>query len=313
MLAERLGVGRMTVRQALRELAAEGLLVTSRGRHGGTVVADEPRPFPATFADAAARYTAELRENYEFRMTFEPSVARLAAERIEPAEAAALRRLAAEPTTTVPMYRAVDSRFHLAVAQASRNRHAVGAVRRARASLFAWADALWVDQDWSRHEPTVERTQRDHEAIAAAIAAGDAAFAERRMHEHLVLAVEAFTGVIDDVDAAAQAATARTRRGRPDVPTVTSNGIELAYEEHGGGEETLVLVNGLADVKESWEAQVPAFAERYRVIAYDNRGLGGSSAPPGRTPSSRWRTTCTASSTRWASTASTCSARRWAG
>jgi pimeloyl-ACP methyl ester carboxylesterase len=65
------------------------------------------------------------------------------------------------------------------------------------------------------------------------------------------------------------------------VPTVTSNGIELAYEEHGGGEETLVLVNGLADVKESWEAQVPAFAERYRVIAYDNRGLGGSSAPPG--------------------------------
>ena len=65
------------------------------------------------------------------------------------------------------------------------------------------------------------------------------------------------------------------------MPTVTSNGIELAYEEHGGGEETLVLVNGLADVKESWEAQVPAFAERYRVIAYDNRGLGGSSAPPG--------------------------------
>ena len=73
--------------------------------------------------------------------------------------------------------------------------------------------ALWVDQDWSRHEPTVERTQRDHEAIAAAIAAGDAALAERRMHEHLVLAVEAFTGVIDDVDAAAQAATARTGEG----------------------------------------------------------------------------------------------------
>ena len=65
------------------------------------------------------------------------------------------------------------------------------------------------------------------------------------------------------------------------MPTVTANGIEIAYEEHGGGDETLVLVNGLADVKESWEAQVPAFAERYRVIAYDNRGLGGSSAPPG--------------------------------
>ena len=129
-------------------------------------------------------------------------------------EAAALRRLAAEPTTTVPMYRAVDSRFHVAVAQASRNRHAVGAVRRARASLFAWADALWVDQDWSRHEPTVLRSQRDHEEMAAAIAAGHAALAERRMYEHLVRAVDAFTGVIDDVDAAVQAATARGEGGQ---------------------------------------------------------------------------------------------------
>jgi pimeloyl-ACP methyl ester carboxylesterase len=65
------------------------------------------------------------------------------------------------------------------------------------------------------------------------------------------------------------------------VATVAANGIELAYEEHGAGEETLVLVNGLADAKESWEAQIPAFAERYRVIAYDNRGVGGSSITPG--------------------------------
>jgi DNA-binding GntR family transcriptional regulator len=111
------------------------------------------------------------------------------------------------------MYRAVDSRFHLALAQASRNRHAVSAVRRARASLFAWADALWVDQDWSRHEPTVERSQRDHEEIAAAVAVGDGALAERLMHDHLVRAVEAFTGVIDDVDAAAERASARTGEG----------------------------------------------------------------------------------------------------
>jgi pimeloyl-ACP methyl ester carboxylesterase len=65
------------------------------------------------------------------------------------------------------------------------------------------------------------------------------------------------------------------------VPTVQANGIELAYEMHGDGPETLVLVNGLADTKESWEAQVPAFAERYRVVAFDNRGVGGSSMPEG--------------------------------
>ena len=53
------------------------------------------------------------------------------------------------------------------------------------------------------------------------------------------------------------------RRG--DMPTIRANGLDLAYQIDGDGPETLVLVNGLADTKESWEAQVPAFAERYRV------------------------------------------------
>ena len=58
------------------------------------------------------------------------------------------------------------------------------------------------------------------------------------------------------------------------MPTITANGVELAYQIDGDGPETLVLVNGLADTKETWEAQLPAFAERYRVVTYDNRGVG---------------------------------------
>ena len=65
------------------------------------------------------------------------------------------------------------------------------------------------------------------------------------------------------------------------MPTVTANDVELAYEISGDGEEILVLVNGLADTKETWELQLPAFAERYRVVTYDNRGVGESSMPPG--------------------------------
>ncbi len=57
--------------------------------------------------------------------------------------------------------------------------------------------------------------------------------------------------------------------------------MELAYTISGDGPETLVLVNGLADTKETWELQLPAFAERYRVVAYDNRGVGESPTPPG--------------------------------
>ena len=65
------------------------------------------------------------------------------------------------------------------------------------------------------------------------------------------------------------------------MSSVTVGGVELAYRIDGDGPETLVLVNGLADTKESWEAQFPAFAERYRVVSYDNRGVGESSTPPG--------------------------------
>jgi 3-oxoadipate enol-lactonase len=65
------------------------------------------------------------------------------------------------------------------------------------------------------------------------------------------------------------------------MASVSAGEVELAYEWHGEGDETLVLVNGLADTKETWEAQLPAFSERYRVLAFDNRGVGGSDIPPG--------------------------------
>ncbi len=65
------------------------------------------------------------------------------------------------------------------------------------------------------------------------------------------------------------------------MPSARVNGLELAYQVAGDGAETLVLVNGLADTKETWELQLPAFAERYRVVTYDNRGCGESSTPPG--------------------------------
>ena len=65
------------------------------------------------------------------------------------------------------------------------------------------------------------------------------------------------------------------------MPTIVTNGVGLAYRIDSDGPQTLVLVNGLADAKESWELQLPAFAERYRVVTYDNRGVGESSTPPG--------------------------------
>jgi pimeloyl-ACP methyl ester carboxylesterase len=65
------------------------------------------------------------------------------------------------------------------------------------------------------------------------------------------------------------------------MPSIRVSDLEIDYRIDGDGAETLVLVNGLADTKESWAAQVPAFAECYRVVSYDNRGVGGTTVTTG--------------------------------
>lgn len=51
----------------------------------------------------------------------------------------------------------------------------------------------------------------------------------------------------------------------------------LAYEEEGPpGAPALLLITGLGGLKEGWFRQVPHFRERFRVITFDNRGMGGS-------------------------------------
>ena len=59
-----------------------------------------------------------------------------------------------------------------------------------------------------------------------------------------------------------------------------ANDIDLYYEEHGTG-DPLLLVMGLGTDSSAWMFQVPAFQAHYRVIAFDNRGVGRSTKPAG--------------------------------
>jgi 3-oxoadipate enol-lactonase len=68
----------------------------------------------------------------------------------------------------------------------------------------------------------------------------------------------------------------------PAMPTVDHRGASIYYETHGApSAPPLLLLMGLGVDAHGWELQVPAFAERYRVILVDNRGIGRSSKPPG--------------------------------
>ncbi|MEP6759265.1 MAG: alpha/beta fold hydrolase [Actinomycetota bacterium] len=66
------------------------------------------------------------------------------------------------------------------------------------------------------------------------------------------------------------------------MPIARVNGIDINYRLEGDGAETIVLVNGLADDLETWLFQMDDLLEAgYRVLRFDNRGIGQTTAPPG--------------------------------
>jgi 3-oxoadipate enol-lactonase len=63
---------------------------------------------------------------------------------------------------------------------------------------------------------------------------------------------------------------------------ITSANATISYEVDGPADgPPLLLINSIASTRELWARQMPAFAGRYRVIRYDARGHGRSSAPAG--------------------------------
>jgi pimeloyl-ACP methyl ester carboxylesterase len=64
----------------------------------------------------------------------------------------------------------------------------------------------------------------------------------------------------------------------PNVLTAEINGVTIAYQELGSG-FPLILINGFASTMDMWNPPVlVALAEHYRVVIFDNRGTGYSSA-----------------------------------
>jgi len=62
------------------------------------------------------------------------------------------------------------------------------------------------------------------------------------------------------------------------MTTVKANGIGIYYEITGSG-PPLTLIMGLGCSARQWEWMVPVLAESFRVITFDNRGVGRTSKP----------------------------------
>jgi len=62
------------------------------------------------------------------------------------------------------------------------------------------------------------------------------------------------------------------------LPKLKANNIQLYYEEHGVG-EPLLMIEGLGYATWMWYRQVSELSKEYRVIIFDNRGVGDSDKP----------------------------------
>src|SRR5260221_10277561 len=56
------------------------------------------------------------------------------------------------------------------------------------------------------------------------------------------------------------------------------NGVELAYEVRGAG-EPLVMIHGAQGDQSMFNSVIPAFANRFRILTFDQRGSGLSDKP----------------------------------
>jgi 3-oxoadipate enol-lactonase len=64
------------------------------------------------------------------------------------------------------------------------------------------------------------------------------------------------------------------------MPYAVNGGTKLYWEEHGNGPPVL-LIMGLSFTHEMWFRVLRDVAARYRVIVFDNRGMGRSDVPRG--------------------------------
>ena len=180
-LAERFGVGRPAVREALRELKTQGLLISGRGPRGTVVAARPGGDIGATLPDLAGPGAERLVELMELRVALEVQAAGLAARRATLEE---IRRMSGIQVDLKESDHAEsDVAFHRLVAEASHNallkrlsNEMVGLLHEYMPRIL---EVLYTQPGGAG------AVQRQHDLVLESIRRGDEAGARRAMRQHL--------------------------------------------------------------------------------------------------------------------------------
>jgi GntR family transcriptional repressor for pyruvate dehydrogenase complex len=181
-LIKQFGVGRSTVREALKSLAMAGLIETRR--RGGTFVTENYTGFLNDRLNWATVFSdREFEDIMEVRIALESQAAALAAERISPADKEKLAHLVDSLETSLndpERAASYDLKFHVAVAEASENPILMNLIHSIRNLIQEYIRVGYTNQpelsDYS-----------EHRLIYNAIDAGDPERASRVMTWHLTL------------------------------------------------------------------------------------------------------------------------------
>ena len=184
-LVEQTGLSRATVREALRILETEGLVVSRPGRNGGARV----QPVNDNGVAKAVHFLIRGRRLQdatvrETREILEAATARLAAERRTAADLEDRAKISARLEAAIddlPRLAEENARWHIAVAQAGHN---------PLLTAFMKSIAAAISHPAGNGEPELPREGRAalinaHRRVVEAIQARDADAAERRMLRHL--------------------------------------------------------------------------------------------------------------------------------
>lgn len=186
-LATQLGVGRSSVREAIRVLEVLGVVrtATGSGPTSGAMIVTTPRGGLAAFLRLQVAASGfPLVDVVRTRIVLESDIAETLAE--ADADLTEIRGIL-DAMDTARLERdeflALDARFHQALAEASGNAVVAAMMAGLRSSIESYTRAGAARlADW---ETTSERLRAEHRGIVEAVADGDANAARERIREHI--------------------------------------------------------------------------------------------------------------------------------
>lgn len=178
-LAEKFGVGRSTIREAVKGLVSKGILEVRRGSGTFVISTYSLEEDPLGLSKFEDKYKLAL-ELFDVRLMLEPEIASLACEYATQEEKKQLKLLCDE---VEQIYRdgrnhiKKDIEFHTCIARCSRNRVVETLIPVINTAVMTFANLT--------HRTLMQETIETHRAITDAILAGDGVGARCAMIMHL--------------------------------------------------------------------------------------------------------------------------------